>query len=305
MSSPKVWFGLSVSTTDQETKLTTFSAVTGASTGLGRKVAEYALSKGDNVFATLRKLSMLEDLTAKYPSSRLAVFPLDVTDTPSITAAFNEALSHFNRIDIVLNNAGYYIVSEAEGIPHKAAREMFDVLLWGAENVMREAIRCFRDVNRPMGGRLLNVSSRTAMIPQPGSTHYASAKAALECLSEGYISELDPEWHIKITLIEPALFRTSVVQNRVEEPVHPAYASNASLPSRIFRDLCPHIEETHFDGDPAKLAEMIYKLSYLDEPPVRLPLHRVSLESARQKGKLLLEAAEKWSSWSDDIYLRK
>lgn len=248
---------------------------------------------------------MLEDLTAKYPSSRLITFLLDVTDTPSIAAAFNEAISHFNRIDIVLNNAGYYIVSEAEGMPHKAAREMFDVLLWGAENVMREAIRCFRDVNCPVGGRLLNVSSRTAIIPQPGTVHYASAKAALECLSEGYMSELDPDWHIKITLIEPGLFRTSVVQNHVTEPVHPAYTSNASLPTRTYRALYPNIEETHFDGDPTKFAEIVYKLSRLDEPPVRLPLHRVALESARQKGELLLEAAEKWSSWSDDVYFRK
>lgn len=63
MTSPKVWF------------------ITGASTGLGREVAEYALSKGDNVLAALRKPSMLEDLTAKYPSSRLITFLLDVTDT--------------------------------------------------------------------------------------------------------------------------------------------------------------------------------------------------------------------------------
>ncbi|KAG1765756.1 hypothetical protein EDD22DRAFT_978653 [Suillus occidentalis] len=268
--------------------------ITGASTGLGREVAEYALSKGDNVLAALRKPSMLEDLTAKYPASRLVTFLLDVTDTPSIAAAFNEAIAHFNRIDVVLNNAGYYIVSEAEGMSHKAAREMFDVLLWGAENVMREAIRCFRDVNCPVGGQLLNVSSRTAIIPQPGT-----------CLSEGYMSELDPDWHIKITLIEPGLFRTSVVQNHVTEPVHPAYASNASLPTRTYRALYPNIEQTHFDGDPTKFAEVVYKLSRLDEPPVRLPLHRVALESARQKGELLLEAAEKWSSWSDDVYFRK
>ncbi|KAG2367754.1 hypothetical protein BDR07DRAFT_1271415 [Suillus spraguei] len=287
MTTPKVWF------------------VTGASAGLGRQVVEYVLSKGDNVVATLRKPSMLEDLTAKYPSSRLVTFPLDVTDTPSIATAFNQAISHFNRIDVVLNNAGYYIVSEAEGMPHKAAREMFDVLLWGAENVMREAIRCFRDVNRPMGGRLLNVSSRNALIPQVGTVHYASAKAALECLTEGYIDELDPEWHIKITLIEPGLFRTSMIQSRVTEPVHPAYESNPSLPTRKYRALYPDIEDTHFNGDPAKFAEVAYKLSRLDDPPIRLPLHRVALESARKKGESLLETAENWSSWSDDIYLRE
>lgn len=169
MASPKVWF------------------ITGASAGLGRKVVEYALSKGDNVVATLRKPSMLEDLTAEYPSSRLVTFPLDVTDTPSITTAFNQAISHFNRVDVVLNNAGYYRVSETEGMPHKAAREMFDVLFWGAENVMREAIRCFRDVNRPIGGRILNVSSRNAFIPQVGTVHYASAKAGSVGMFDGRV----------------------------------------------------------------------------------------------------------------------
>jgi hypothetical protein len=109
----------------------------------------------------------------------------------------------------------------------------------------------------------------------------------------------------KITLIQPGLFRTSAVQSRTTEPVHPAYASNASLPTRKYRALYPGIEETHFDGDPAKFAEMVYKLSRLDDPPVRLPLHRVALEAARKKGESLLEAAESWASWSDDVYFRK
>jgi len=284
MSSPKVWF------------------ITGASTGLGREVTEFALNKGDNVVATLRKPSMLEDLTAQYPSSRLITLPLDVTDAPSIAIAFDQAISHFNRVDVVFNNAGYCIVSEAEGMPHKAAREMFDVLFWAAENVMREAIRCFRDLNRPTGGRLLNVSSRTAIVPQAGTAHYAAAKAALESLTEGYISELDPDWHIKITLLEPALFRTPLTQTCKMEPIHHAYASNPSLPSRKYRALYPGIEETSFTGDPAKFAELVYKLSRLDDPPIHLPLHKVSLESARKKGEAWLEAAEKWASWSDDVY---
>ena len=118
---------------------------------------------------------MLEDPTTRYPSSRLITFPLDVTDAPAITTAFNQTTSYFGRIDVVFNNAGYFIVSEAEGMPHKAAREMFDVLLWGAENVMRKAIRCFRDINRPSGGLILNLSSCNVSIPQFGCVHYASA----------------------------------------------------------------------------------------------------------------------------------
>lgn len=109
----------------------------------------------------------------------------------------------------------------------------------------------------------------------------------------------------KITLLEPALIRTPVTQNCMTVPIHPAYESNPSLPSRQYRALYPDIGKTHFDGDPVKFAEVVYKVSRLDDPPLRLPLHRHSLESARKKGESLLEGAEKWASWSDDLYFRK
>lgn len=118
---------------------------------------------------------MLSDLSAKYPTSQLLVLQLDVSDAPAITTAFNKAIAAFSRIDVVLNNAGFYIVGEVEAISDAGARSMFEAMFWGAGNVMREAVRCFRDVNRPMGGRLLNVSSRTALVPQPGSVMYAAA----------------------------------------------------------------------------------------------------------------------------------
>ena len=151
------------------------SIVTGASTGFGRLVTELALENGDSVVATLRKPVMVSDLSTKYPASRLLVLELDVSDPVAIIAAFKLAVASFNRIDVVLNNAGFYVVGEVEGISDKNSRAMFDTMFWGAGNVMREAVRCFRDINRPMGGRLLNVSSRTALLPQPGAVMYAAA----------------------------------------------------------------------------------------------------------------------------------
>ena len=151
------------------------STVTGASTGFGRLVTECALENGDIVVATLRDPSMISDLSTKYPASRLLALRLDVSDPTAIATVFAQAIASFNRIDVVLNNAGFYSVGEVEEYSDVNSRAMFDTLFWGAGNVMREAVRCFRDVNRPMGGQLLNVSSRTALIPQPGSTMYAAA----------------------------------------------------------------------------------------------------------------------------------
>lgn len=292
-TSPKVWF------------------VTGSSSGIGRLTVEAALRSGDSVVATLRKPSVLASLQVEYPPERLLVLPLDVSSASQISDAFKRAAETFGRIDVVVNNAGYYFISDAEGVPEDQARKMFDTVFWGAANVTREAIRVFRDVNgkeeksgRGIGGRLLQMSSRTAVSPQAGSIHYAAAKAALEALSDGYATELDPAWNIKISCIEPGLFHTSAPANSTMLPPHPAYTS-PSLPVTQYRALYNHPDgiEHIFTGDPAKLAQLMLRLADLADPPARLPVHAVSLAAVRHKGEGLVKTVDEYASWSDDVYL--
>jgi hypothetical protein len=70
------------------------------------------------------------------------------------------------------------------------------------------------------------------------------------------------------------------------------------------RALHPDIAKTHFDGDPRKFADLVCRLVRMKNLPsfIRLPVHRVALDSARKKGKMLVEAAEKLAGWSDDLY---
>ncbi|KAG9316467.1 hypothetical protein JVU11DRAFT_2503 [Chiua virens] len=303
-SIPKVWF------------------VTGASTGFGRLITERALEDGDKVVATLRRPSMLSDLSIKYPASQLLVLQLDVSDPAAISSAFNQAIALFHRIDVVLNNAGFYVVAEVEGISDDNARAMFDTMFWGAGNVMKEAVRCFRDTNHPMGGQLLNVSSRTAIIPQPGGTMYAAAKAGKRYIilfAQQTSVIYDQLWRLlrRDTLRSLTRSGTSDLSSwnpdcsarpqsltAVIEPPIPAYASNPSLPTMKYRALYPGIETTHFDGDPNKFADAVCRLVKTDNLPsfIRLPMHRVALESVRKKGEMLVDTAEKVARWSDDIY---
>lgn len=71
-----------------------------------------------------------------------------------------------------------------------------------------------------------------------------------------------------------------------------------------YRALYPGIEKTHFDGDSNKFADLVCRLVRMENLPlfVRLPVHRVALESARKKGEMLVEAAEMLGGWSDDLY---
>ena len=150
--------------------------VTGASSGFGRAVTEHVLRKGDIAVATLRKPEILSDLQGIYPASRLLVLKLDVTKVDEIAAAFAQTKEKFGRVDVVFNNAGYSVLAEVEGTPDDVARAMFEVNFWGATNVSREAVRFFREVNKPAGGRLIISSSIAGVVPAPLMGYYTAAK---------------------------------------------------------------------------------------------------------------------------------
>jgi NADP-dependent 3-hydroxy acid dehydrogenase YdfG len=101
--------------------------VTGSSTGFGRVLTEYALKKGERVVATLRKPEVLDSLTKQYSSDKMLILKLDVTNKEDVKDAFAKAREHFNRIDVVFNNAGQGAMSEAEGMPDESARALFEV----------------------------------------------------------------------------------------------------------------------------------------------------------------------------------
>jgi len=192
MSTSRVWF------------------ITGASTGFGKAMTELALAKGDKVVATLRRPDALNDLSAKYSSTELLLVKLDVTNYQEIFDAFVEAKKTFGKIDVVFNNAGTGTFGEVESIPDEVARAIFETNFWGAANVMREAVRFFRDENAPgVGGRLVNNSSMVGIANVPLGSYYSASKFALEGLTDGLAKELDPEWNIKVNSLSTADLRNA------------------------------------------------------------------------------------------------
>ncbi|KAF9238679.1 hypothetical protein BU15DRAFT_88303 [Melanogaster broomeanus] len=256
-STPKVWF------------------ITGSSSGFGRSMVELLLNKGNKVVATLRNPDDLADLAAKYPTSQLVVVKLDVTRSSDVSAAFEKARQAFGRIDAVFNNAGQTQVGEVEGVPEEAARSVFEVNFW-------EAVRFFRDVNTPAGGRLLQLSSLAGIVGAPAIGFYSASLnvscipcPALEGLSECLSKEVDPAWNIKITIIEPGAFNTKIVTDNMKASAqHPAYADPKSPSS-----------QTHADKAVAAMEE----------------LWAVAL--VKEKIQSVHEEVQAYESWSDDLYI--
>ncbi|KAF8551559.1 NAD(P)-binding protein [Imleria badia] len=282
MSDVKIWF------------------VTGASSGFGRAMTEHLLKIGNTVVATLRKPEALSDLTARYPPTQLLVVKVDVTNKTDITAAFAKAQEVFGRIDVVFNNAGTNFAGEVESIDEADARDIFEVNFWGAARVTQEAVRFFREVNKPIGGRLLQVSSRLGLIGVAASGFYSASKFALEGLTECLVDELDPAWNIKVTLLEPGPFRTEITQSNYRSaPQHPAYADPALRASQARK----YFTATElWDGDVTKAVVVIDKVSQLEDAPIRFPLHKKVVAALRDKAKGLSAVADKYESWNDDLY---
>ncbi|KAF9226943.1 NAD(P)-binding protein [Gyrodon lividus] len=279
-STPKVWL------------------VTGASSGFGRSMVELLLKQGDKVVATLRKPEDLVDLVAKYPASQLVLVKLDVTQSSQVPLAFEKARQAFGRIDVVFNNAGQSMMGEVESVPEEDARRLFDVNFWGAANVTKEAVRFFRDVNSPAGGRLLQVSSHVGMAGAPATGFYSASKFALEGLSECLAAELDPAWNIKVTLIEPGTFRTKIMKENMNiSDQLPAYTGPMSASSQLRVYLASEV-----DGDADKAVAVMEKLVHLDNPPLRLPLHKRTVAAVKDKAQKVLDEAQAYESWSEDLY---
>ncbi|KAF9003669.1 hypothetical protein BDQ17DRAFT_1241986 [Cyathus striatus] len=283
MSSPKVWF------------------VTGSSSGLGFAVVQQALTKGDNVVATLRNPDVISHLLDNHPT-QLLIVKLDVTNPKEITSAFQQAKEKFDRVDIVYNNAAFYAMAEIEGTPDELARRMFEVNFWGAANVTREAVRFLRDVNTPSGGRILQASSMVGIssnVPLLG--YYSATKFALEGFSEAISNEIDPSWNIKVTLISLGSYKTPATTPEKMEvlPTHPKYKKSGEA-AREF------VTQEFFSGkmqlgDSHKAAREIYKIAIDDDPPSRVLLGLDSIAMTKVKAELLMDQAEKSALWSADL----
>ncbi|EKM51999.1 uncharacterized protein PHACADRAFT_187373 [Phanerochaete carnosa HHB-10118-sp] len=276
--------------------------VTGSASGFGREMVELALKNGEKVVATLRRPSELDDLRDKYSPSQLLIAQLDVTKAERVAEVFRAAKQAFGKVDVVLNNAGLSIVSEVEGTPEDVARAMFEVNFWAAANVSREAVRFFREENAPgVGGRLLNLGSILGVQPSPIMSYYSASKHALDGLTTALAAEINPKWNIKVTLVCPVFFRTSIRDKGTRIPVHPAYIE-ATSGYRKSVDAAFHPSRSTKIGDPKKGAQKIFELSKLtDEVPLRLFLGKSARGRVDAKIAALTEDADAYASWSDDL----
>lgn len=117
--------------------------ITGASSGLGRALAEVALAQGHRVVATARKPEVLRGMVEKYADAARAV-TLDVTNLDDVKDSVAKAIAELGRIDVVVNNAGYGLVGAIEEPSDEQIRQLFETNVFGVLHVLRETLPVLR-----------------------------------------------------------------------------------------------------------------------------------------------------------------
>ncbi|MCG6538529.1 SDR family oxidoreductase [Pseudomonas sp. KSR10] len=237
--------------------------ITGTSSGLGRVLAERALTRGDHVIATARNLSALDDLKARYPE-QLHPLALELTDTANIRQAVDAAFTQARRIDIIVSNAGYGLVGAAEELSDEQLARQLATNLTGSIQLIRAVLPHLR---RQGGGRIVQISSEGGQVAYPGFSLYHASKWGIEGFIEAVAQEV-AGFGIDFMLAEPGPTDThfgagiDYAQARPDYAGTPADNVRTALRSGSFP----------VKGDPERTVEVMMRAIDQPNPPFRLAL---------------------------------
>jgi NAD(P)-dependent dehydrogenase (short-subunit alcohol dehydrogenase family) len=259
--------------------------ITGSSRGLGRSLTEAVLAKGDLVAATARNPETLNDLVEKYPDQ---VYPikLDVTDYEKVRQAVSDTITHFGKIDVLVNNAGFGIIGAAEVYTDEQVRSQLETNLYAPIEVTRAVLPYMR---KQRSGRILQISSIGGRVGNAGLTMYQAAKFGLGGFSEALAKEVAP-LGILVTCVEPGGFRTDWAGSSMSYASQvEGYETTVDQRTNLFTSgkFIPM-------GDPDKAAKVMVELVENPKPPVHLVLGSEAIGMLKQADAVRQEELQKW-----------
>jgi NAD(P)-dependent dehydrogenase (short-subunit alcohol dehydrogenase family) len=269
MTTQKVWF------------------ITGASRGFGLEITRAALAAGDQVVATVRSNPVqLTNTLDNHPD--LHVVQMDVTQEDQVQAAVKQGIARFGRVDVLVNNAGFGMVTAIEEASDAEVRKLYDTNVFGLLNVTRAVLPYLR---RQKFGRVINISSLFGYDAVPGWGLYGSSKFAIEGLSKGLAIELAP-LGIHVTAVAPGLFTTDFLSTESYVAVKTMIDDYQETVGRM-RSGADALHGNQ-PGDPKKFAQVMIQLANTERPPVHLPVGKDAIAMCQNNVAKIVQDIEAW-----------
>lgn len=231
--------------------------VTGASSGIGREIAQLLAQRGARVFGTARN-----PRTAS-PVPGVEIVRMDVTDDASVSEAIQGIVQKAGPIEVLVNNAGYGLTGALEETTLKEARDQFETNFFGVLRVTNAVLARMRQAGY---GRIVNISSVVGFIPAPFMGMYTASKHAVE----GYTETLDHEvrqFGVRAVLVQPSYTKSNINQNEKAAQTNlEAYAVHRQRMHEVVADGVKHGDE------PQLVAETVWQAVTARSPRLRYPV---------------------------------
>ncbi|QEG37980.1 oxidoreductase [Bythopirellula goksoeyrii] len=174
--------------------------VTGASSGIGKAIAERLLADGMVVYGASRRVEMMADLK----SLGAIILEMDITKEEDVARVIDQILSEHGGVDVLVNNAGFGNFGAVEDTPMEDAKYQFEVNLFGLARMTKAVLPHMRAKAR---GKIVNISSMAGKMYMPLGAWYHGSKHALEGWSDCLRMETAP-FGIQVIIIEPGVIET-------------------------------------------------------------------------------------------------
>jgi len=268
------------------------AVVTGTSSGIGFETALALAREGYYTYATMRdttKSDKIKELGQK-ENLNIDVLELDVDDENSVKTAIQKILDQKQRIDVLVNNAGWGLWGCVEDVSVDEFKAQFDTNFFSIIRLIQEVGPTMR---KQGSGTIVNISSVVGRIGFPASPAYISSKFALEGLSESLRFELAP-FGVNVVIIEPGVIKTNFMKNlRMAEKAES---------DTVYRDITVKVVAgvkmmAEMGTHPKEVADTIVK-AVKDEKP--LPRYIVGNDAS-----MFLEAKKSKTDIEFENYLKK
>ena len=266
--------------------------VTGSSSGIGLETSLALARNGFYTFATMRDLKKSEKIKEKIVTENLTmeILELDVDDDQSVNTAVKTILEKKERIDVLVNNAGYGMWGTVEDVSMSEFKEQFETNFFSIIRLIQKVAPVMR---KQGSGTLINVSSVAGRIGFPVSPAYISSKFALEGLSESLRFELMP-FGVNVVIIEPGVIKTNFFNSMK--------LSEKSQQDSVYKDITEKVISgvkmmAEMGTDPKEVANTIIKALKEEKP---LPRYVVGNDAM-----MFLEAKKMKTDMEFENYLKK
>jgi len=231
--------------------------ITGASSGLGKAIANHLHSLGYIVYGTSRKKMK--------PEEGWNPLVMDVTIRESVNKAVASVLEAQGHIDVLINNAGFGLTGPAEFFTDEEIYRQLDTNFFGTVRVCQAVLPSMR---QQKNGTIINISSIGGIAGLPFQSFYSASKFAVEGFSEALMQEVRP-FGIRVVLVEPGDFRTSFTANR--QPSIRLFTGD--IYTDMFRKTAAIFEDDERNGcHPEKIARAVARILRKKSPSFRYPV---------------------------------